>query len=776
MAAALQLDPGRGALDFGAGPVRLAGWGLAVEAGGRRLASAASQVQVEQQTPLRFRLSWPAVGLEWSVTAAVEPERGAVVIESALTNTGSAPLALGRACLLDTAAPVPLGPPGDLVGLPLTGELGERCVWRLADPDCPRTSKVKLQLYNAAAGAALQVGFLTFHRADTTVEHDWDPDAGLAGLRAACDFAGWELPPGRTTPVETFCLLAGADPFGQLVDWADRAAARCAPRRWEDAPVGWVGWSWVDPFNVETYEEVVLRNCQAVRRRLAGFGVDYVWVSIGNLAKGTPGRWLDWDYGNFPSGPHHLAARLRELGLRWGLWCGVFWLCAAAEEQARQLEDALLRQPDGSPMVVRAEWQYGSAGLLPRAQRPCIWALDPSHPKTLAFLRRTFETWRAWGVRYYMLDFLHAGAGNISSFPYESHFDRGLVAGPEVYHRALEVVRRAAGDDTYFLSSTGPSIHNAGIMDAIRTGNDFGEGRSLYPDSYFYPATSVINSGAFWTGPARALQNQASAFYTHRRLYLNDSGNVLTVDQPLALEAARLHATIHAFSGGPSMLGDDVDRMSEARLALVKKTLPRPRDVAFPVDLFTAVRPDHPKVFHRRVDRPWGRFDVVAIYNFGDQLLRQAVALERLGLPGDRPYLVWEFWNEEYIGTVRGELVAAVPPGAVRVYRLVADQGRPEVLGTDLHLLMGEVELLDCQWHAAARRLGGRALRPAGERGSLFVHAPPGLRVDDPRGRWIAKDGRDSSLVIRLSLAFEGGPVDWDVTFAPIVPVGRPAT
>jgi hypothetical protein len=364
-----------------------------------------------------------------------------------------------------------------------------------------------------------------------------------------------------------------------------------------------------------------------------------------------------------------------------------------------------------------------------------------------------------------MLDFLHAGAGNISSFPYAEHHDKRLVAGPEAYHRALGVVRQAAGDDTYFLSSTGPSVHNAGIMDAIRTGSDFGEGRPLYPDSYFYPATYVVNDASFGTGPLRALLNQASAYYTHRKLYINDSGNVLTVDKPLPLGDAQIHATIHAMSGGPSMLGDDVDYIDEERLGLIKKTLPRSTDVAFPVDLFESVAPDYPKVFHRKVTKPWGSFDVVAVYNFGEELLRVPVALSRLGLKSGADYLVWEFWNEQYLGRARETLFAKVPPGRVRVYRLAENLGVPVLLGTDMHVLMGEAEVDRCTWDEGQRILSGRAVRPSGESGNVFLYVPPSMQVAEAEGLWIAKDAGEKALIVRASLRFEAGEASWQVCF-----------
>ena len=281
-----------------------------------------------------------------------------------------------------------------------------------------------------------------------------------------------------------------------------------------------------------------------------------------------------------------------------------------------------------------------------------------------------------------------------------------------------------------------------------------------------YLSTYAINNRSFWTGPLRALLNQASAYYTHRKLYINDSGNVLTVDKPLPLRDAQTHATIHAMSGGPSMIGDDVDRMDEERLGLIKMTLPRSKKVAFPVDLFDSPAPDYPKIFHRKVKKSWGEFDVVAVYNFTAELLKLPVELPRLGLKDNADYLVWEFWNAEYVGRIKQNLSAVVPPGSVRVYRLVEDTGVPLLLGTDMHLLMGEMEVERCTWDASQRTFSGTVLRPAGESGNVFLYAPANLRVVNPRGHWIAKDARDNSLIIRVSLFFEDGTASWSVCFA----------
>jgi alpha-galactosidase len=744
-------------------------WRLRLEANGAELDTAAAETQVTAGPPWTLRLRFAEPGLSWVICAEVDAAAGTLSLRSTLENHSGAPITLGRAWPFH-AAVLPLGP----VTVFLAGMPGqqERRVRRVTDPGALAASKVKNQYFDPAGPTAIQVGFTSFLRADTEVHHRGTA-AGVGEVAAQADFAGWQLAPGTSTPVETFTLMVGADPHAQLDRWAGIVAAQVQPRKWPATPLGWVGWSWVDGFNVENFEEVVLRNCAAINRRLAGFGLDYVWVSIGNLPGGQPGAWTGWNTENFPHGPDYLVQRLRELGFKLGLWCGPFWISSHLRAEMRDLEDALLRNPDGSLFVSLPRWNFGESGRLPTEARPVLYALDPTHPKALAFLERAFAVNRERGVRYYMIDFLYAGAGNLNRPGPQPGADHGplhdprIVPGPEAFRTALQVIRRAAGPDTYLLASTGPTLHTVGVADGIRTGADFGEGRALTPGgSSFYPATYMVNNASVWNGCVPALCNQAAARYTHRRLYLNDAGNVLTVDQPLPLADARTHATMHALCGGPSMLGDDVDRMAESRLALIKKTLPRAPEVAFAVDLFDSPSPDHPKIFHRRVEQAWGRHDVVAVYNFAPQTLQLSVELTRLGLDAATDYLVWEFWDERYIGRIRGQLEASVPPGTVKVFRLVRDERQPVLLGTDMHVLMGEMEITACNWDAATRTLNGRAQRPPGEKGSVFIHAPNHVRVADPRGKWIAKDGRDQSLIIRCALDFSAGGAGWSVTFA----------
>jgi len=708
-------------------------------------------------------------GLNCTLSISLSPDAETVLMSLSIRNGGDGSVALGRCALVSVepgAGEVLLsGDDGNAVYLSCTGTQGHTQVHRADEGE--GFSRSLLHIVSPGAGRALHLGFTSIGSQTTVHTFTYGP-GGFGSLQSVCDFEGYELWPGQQVVSEQLMVECRPQFHASLHNWADRVASTHEPSMWPKTPGGWLGWAWVDAFNSETYEDVVIRNVEAIRRRLPGVDIEYVWVSIGNIKDGMPGNWLEWDTTSFPRGHEWLVGRLRELGFTLGFWCGAFWLTSCLQDLWAELEDAMLMK-DGKPVVARPEWQYGAAGRMKREDRPWITSLDPTHPKVQGFLTRVFSTYREWGIRYYMIDFLNAISGATEgAVPYDRYHDTSVLKGPALLREGLRILREAAGPETYLLGSSGPTFQTVGYMDACRVGNDYGEGRAINPESYFYPATFVINSAGFWTSHRRASDNMAAAYSTHRKLYVNDSGNVMTVDRPIPVSEAQITATIFGLSGGPVMLGDDIDRICEERLALIRKVFPRTPEIATPVDLFDRPAPDYPRVFHQRVKADWGEWDVVGVLNYETEPLTLPIALEHLGLSPGSEYRLWELWNEQYLGTVSGELRAIVPPRSARLYRIAPAQDTPAVLGTDLHVLQGRVELSGVAWDDAAMTLSGTATRPPGEIGSIYLIAPKGWRVREPKGLWVTKDAATEALIVRMQLQFGDEPLHWSVGFVPL--------
>jgi hypothetical protein len=81
------------------------------------------------------------------------------------------------------------------------------------------------------------------------------------------------------------------------------------------------------------------------------------------------------------------------------------------------------------------------------------------------------------------------------------------------------------------------------------------------------------------------------------------------------------------------------------------------------------------------------------------------VHFDKLGLDPSQQYLLFDFWNQKFLGKMRGEFAADLPPHACQVISLRPAMDHPQLVGTDRHITMGAVELKDEEWDSARRRL-----------------------------------------------------------------------
>ncbi|MGD1104952.1 MAG: hypothetical protein ABSA59_23140, partial [Terriglobia bacterium] len=626
---------------------------------------------------------------------------------------------------------------------------------QIVNPKRPFISKPMTQWFTPGSGPALQFGFLTFDRTEVIIESGWDEARNVPVVSAWTDFQGTELPPGASVDSETLRIGLETDPHAALEAWGDAVYQRYHPPLWHNIPGGWIGGSWVDELYTELYEDAVHRNIRAVRNRLKldENYIQYVWVSIGNLKDILPGNWLNWNYDRFPSGPEALVKDLSSLNLTLGLWTGMFWMSAKITDEVEELKDAWLKY-QGKPIIIN----HRDLGPM--------YVPDPTHPKTQAFIHKVYTTYRKWGVRYYMIDFTDAIAGATpGTHPNDGYFDKTKINGPQAWREGYRAIREAAGDDTYLLGCT-ETFQTIGYANGQRVGSDYGEGRPLYgPNKGFYPGTFAMNKPDYWNCHLTAILAMVY-YFVHRKMYLSDSGNVLTVDKPLPLDDARIAATIFGINGGPVMLGDDIERMDEDRLLMVRSIFPRLPECARPLDLFDNTELDYPQVFHLKVEREWDNWDLLAVFNLGEHTLFKTLPLERLGLDPKASYAIFDFWNLRFQGIeTSGAVSVEVPPDSVKLLRIARNREHPWLISTDMHVRQGQSEILDCKWDEADMTLTVRAQRPVGHEGSIYAHAPKGWALAEPKGLWLARDGRDNSLVIRKSLKFEGEPVEVKMHF-----------
>ena len=785
------------------GTMALQGAGGSVEVDGSTLHLADAEVSAsapgaESGPMTEFRFI--AADLVWWWEAV--PDGAAIELTATLRNAGAHPVAIGDWNVLDLhagdGAAVRVGADPDNVRFFAWHPWDMRVEllaagWHRSDNLC--------HLFDPSTGEALVCGFVTVDRMvgrhsllygvcpsgasappptdsvegggdgprtepEATVLGRREAGAGVAEYRATCEAGGVELPPGASITSERLRVGIFDDPYDALMDWAEAVHRIYRPAYADDPPVGWCGGAWIDAFSAEEdcWETVALDNADALRRKLPGFDVRYLWTSQTNFTDGIPGDWLRADERQIPSGLEGFFAKLAERGFVPGLWVAPFWFFAEAEGALEENRENLLKDRSGEPICERRSWEFDLHSDPDDAPRLHQYFLDGTHPQTAAHVRRIFAAYRELGVRYYMLDFL--------AVKQDARLHDPTRTPLQAARSILQVIRDAAGPDTHLQTAVSSTPGYVGLIDAARVGRDFGEGRPLFPPYNNWRNAVYALHDRHFGSIEYLVQNAAASFFTHRRTYLNDF-NLLTVDKPVPLEHARVAATVFGLGGSPLMLGDDYRRIDPERLRLVKLCLPRTRGVPVPVDLFDDVRRGrvHPDGYARmlklEIDTGWDEYTLVAVFNMDVEAYATDVSFARLGLATGSAYRVYELWNEEYRGTFRNRFRAVVPPSACRLYRIARARPYPWLLGTDLHVQQGAAEITSLSWDEASMTLTGTATRPAGERGNLFFLMPRAMSLINHTESFLMKEVLDMNVVIRRPVHFSAEREAFELRFRP---------
>ncbi len=712
-------------------------------------------------------------GFTWRLCFDVPAQGVNVRISSVIHNDSASALTLGDCDLLQVeraaGGVLRLGPQPELQRIfAFNGGLATQRVKQITADDGNHKTFFLQHLHDPATQNTFFAGFTSYDRMRTPCQCRFDARKKTTDCVASCQFQDFALQPGAAAPSETLSVELAGDPYAVLTRWADAVARQYRPRIWnKPPPVGWIGWSWVDR-GTEIPEVQVDKNVRAIRERLAGLGVDYLWTSISNLKDGLPGNWLECNERDFPHGFRKTVNKIIRAGIHPGLWTGLFYVNEAAQAAFVENRGNLYRDHQTGEPIPRGRWLW--AHKAKDGSEPQNYVLDCSHPRSLQYLKKIYTTYRKWGIRYYMLDFLDSGPIK-DKFMHMDYHDQTMIRGPGIPRRGMLTARRASRADTHLLTASGSTLALAtGAVDTMRIGMDYGEGRGLQPRFPSYPGKYVINGsyGSCGSPQDNCLQNTAAYFFTHRKLFLNGQ-NMLTVDLPIPRNEAEFSTTLFGMTGSPIMLGDQLDRISPERLEMIKKVLPRPSDWPFPADLFQRVYPeDYARVLVAPVQTAWGAWSVVAVFNLDERTAVTEIAMVSLRLPRNREFRAWDFWNARYCGCVKEKFSVEVPAKSCRLLRLAAVTAHPVVLSTDMHVRQGQLELCDVVWDKRRQVLRGAAVRPKGACGNVYIAAPAGWKPVDYTGIFVAKDARDGTLIIRRPLDFKRGRADWAVKFAPL--------
>ncbi len=444
-------------------------------------------------------------------------------------------------------------------------------------------------------------------------------------------------------------------------------------KRCPKPPTGWMAWNiYFDPAT----EDDNLAEARVGAKFLKPYGLEF-W-SIESWQEKSPelpvcdfhNLTLKASTEEFPHGMKWMADQIRALGLRPGIWTVSFG--TGDETFYQEHRDWFLHDAEGRPM------QNWSGRYL----------LDPSLPAVRKFTEETHRVIsQDWGYEFFKTDGMSGRGPSLSAHFFERPEVRAAFQQPcdNPFGPWIEAIRRGIGPDRVLLACQG---HYTGsevaYCDASRTGGDV----------VHFP------NPPDWSSYERQAVATQSQIFVNNILWYTDP-DTLMVGPYASLDAARVATTIVALPGQLTFFGDKLGELAPERMRLLQQTLPvcdvHPMDLA-PLD---DLRP----VWDLKVRRPFGSWDVVSLFNWSDKPAKLGFQFGQLGLDPDRDYLVYDFWNQKFLGSRKEGFEADLAPRSNILLAIHARQDRPQFLSTNRHVSQGGVELLDSTWNGGKNEL-----------------------------------------------------------------------
>ncbi len=464
---------------------------------------------------------------------------------------------------------------------------------------------------------------------------------------------------------------------------------------------GWCSW---EAYRRDVDLEKVTSIAGFMEENLKAYGLEYIQVDDGYQKmplpyrpEGTMGEgWMACEESKFPGGHGAIVDAIRSHGFQPAIWTNA----NITNEEFPKFHPENLIFHEGKPL--KGEWidyLYNcTEETLEKHVRPVFQG----------FAKAGYQYVKIDAIRHLLFDGLHEAVR------------LGIMTNEEAsqkFRAYMEATREGLGEDIYYLASWGEMHEVIGLADACRISMD---------------------ANPTWAGIRMQLFESARWFHTQRILFLNDPDHVCVRTR---LDWAKSVLSLISLSGGLYMLSDTKDAYTEEKLEVIKKTLPPlgtqaaetgSLDLGYPAYTWTklhgfAVQSSEKPVSAEEVDledaynmagnfpgmeksHPFSTLWAFHLNHHGKQwcvagrfatlpLQESIIPLEKLGLDPKKAYHVFDFWEQSYLGCIKGSFTGkALELGCCQVLAFYQEEAYPQLIGSTRHVSMDAVSVLEERW------------------------------------------------------------------------------
>lgn len=531
------------------------------------------------------------------------------------------------------------------------------------------------------------------------------------------------------------------------------------------AVAGWCSW---EAYRRDIDEEKICKISEFMEKKLKDYGLEYIQIDDGYQKMPLPYRaegdmkegWLTCEERKFPRGHVGIVEDIKKHGFVPAIWTNAN---ITNEEFTKHHSDSLIFH-NGKPM--RGEW---------------IEFLYNCTPETLEKqVKPIFEGFRDMGYKYVKIDAIrHLLFDGLHEAVRLGIMDNETAE--EKFRSYMKATKEGMSDDMYYLASWGEMHEVVGVADACRISMD---------------------ANPTWAGIRMQLFEMARWFHTQRILFLNDPDHVCVRTKA---KWAQSVLSLISLSGGLCMLSDTEDAYTEEKLDIIRKTLPPlttttaetgALNMDFPAYTWTklhgfAVQSNETPVEMEDINLK-DAYDMAGVYptmnnnhpfstlwsfhmdyvgekwcvagRFATVPLKESrLDLSKLNLKKGKKYHVFDFWKQEYMGTVTDEIICReLGLGECQILGIREVKDIPQFIASSRHVSMDAVSVKEIEWKNNV--LSVRVSGVKGTTENYYFNIPEEYKVS--KVKFAGKECSEERIgsILKVIVRFEAGEENEKIT------------
>lgn len=436
-----------------------------------------------------------------------------------------------------------------------------------------------------------------------------------------------------------------------------------------EIPISWNSWGTMYHHSIS--EEIIKENLEAAKK-LKKYGLNYFVIDDGYQI-----NWGDWEANDkFLSGMENLLLKIKKAGFKTGIWVAPF--CVSEKSLVyRTHKDWILKKD------VLGRQLMGSD----------IYSLDLSRKDVQNWLRGQVKKFvKEWGCDWLKLDFTYYLLGG-------RDFYNENMTKAQIYRKGLEIIKEETKSQVFLVGIGLTGLHY-GLTDGMRISLD---------NEPVWGEKGIIDS----QGILPTMQSAIRRYYLNKKVFINHNDLIFLSDEetlkrwgvknPLTSDEIIFTASGFGLLGGIFKIGDAFVNLKNEQIEIIRKIVPHPDiPVARPIDLFTS---EYPEIWDLKINRDFDNWDIVGLFNWDDKEKEITVNFEDLSLNKGLEYLVFEFWEQKFLGEFKNGVTLKLRPRSAKIISIHSKSNEktpilvksslsiPKFISIDSHITQGATDI-----------------------------------------------------------------------------------